>query len=161
MGVFIERDQVSIGVEYGEFFCTPWLACQLGIRMHDGLVRALGVQCFDCLDLHSAACCFSNLSICAGPEVNFYRTVGNNAVLALDYVYFAETELGGEELRASLDIKRRENRDCGNELDGPAHMGFLTFNENANGNFSKTIADGDHLSEGPVSLLRSPSMTCP
>lgn len=43
VGVFIERDQVSIGVEDGKLFSTPWFACQRGIRMHYGLAMALGV----------------------------------------------------------------------------------------------------------------------
>src|SRR2546429_422387 len=83
VGVFIERDQVSVGVKDGELLRSPWLAFQRGIRVHDGLARALSVQPVDCLHLHSAACCFGNAPICASPEVNLDRTVGNNAVLTL------------------------------------------------------------------------------
>lgn len=128
VGVFIERDQVSVWVEDGELLRSPRLAFQRGIRVHYGLALALSVQPFDCLDLHSAACCFRNVPICAGPEVNLDRTVGNNAVLTLGYMYFAETELGRKELGTSLDIKRCENGGCRNELGGRAHTGVATPN---------------------------------
>ena len=133
VGVFIERDQVSIGVEDGELLRSPWLAFQRGIRVHYGLARALSVQPFDCLDVHPAACCFRNVPICASPEVNLDRAVGNNAVLTLGHVYFAEAELGREELGTSLDIKRCENGGCGNELGGCAHVGVVTPNAKLRG----------------------------
>lgn len=128
VGVFIERDQVSVGVKDGELLRSPWLAFQRGIRVHYGLACALSVQPFYCLDLYSAACCFRNVPICASPEVNLDWTVRNNAVLTLGCMLFVETELGYEELDTSLDIKRCENGGCGNELGGCAHTGVATPN---------------------------------
>ncbi len=83
--------------------------------MNYGVAGALGVEVFDSLDLHSATRGFRNAAIVAGPEVDSDWTIGNDAVLALDYMHFGEAKLGREELRTSLDIKRCENRRCGDE----------------------------------------------
>ena len=89
--------------------------------MNYGVARALGVQAFDSLNLHSAPCGFRNVAISAGPEVDLDRAVGNDAVLSLSYMIFGEAKLGHEELGTSLDIKRCENGRCGNELGSRAH----------------------------------------
>jgi len=118
VGVFIESDQVSVWVKDGKLLRSPWFAFQRRIRVHYSLAYALSVQPFDFLDLHSATCCFRNASICARPEVNFNRTIRNDAVLTLGCMYFAETKLGYEELDTSRYIKRSENGGCGNEHSG-------------------------------------------
>lgn len=101
--------------------------------MNYGLTRALSMQFFDRLDFHPASCCFRNVPIFAGPEVNFYCAAGNNAVLTLGHMHLAETQLGNEEFCASLYIEGRENGSCGNEVDRHAHTGVLTPNVPAQG----------------------------
>lgn len=126
--IFIERHQISIGIEDGELLRSPRFAYQRGIRMNYGLTRALSMQLFDHLDFYPASCCFRNAPIFAGPEVNFYCAVGNNAVLTLGHMHFAETQLGNEEFGTSLYIEGRKNGSCGNELDSHADTGVLTPN---------------------------------
>ena len=128
VGVFMERDQVSVGVKDGELLGSPWLAFKRGIGVNYGVTRAQGVQAFDSLNLHSATCGFRNVPICASPEVNSDRTVGNDAVGTLGYIHLRKAQLGGEELCTSLDIKRCEDGRCGNELGGSAHGGIATPN---------------------------------
>ena len=118
---FIERDQVSVGVEDGKLLRSPWLARERSIRMNYGMTRALSVQAFDSLNLHSATRGFRNVAIVAGPEVDLDRPIGNDAVLSLGYIDFGEPKLGREELGTSLDIKRCKDGRCGNELGLCAH----------------------------------------
>ena len=121
VGALIERDQVSVGVKDGELFGSPWLAGERSIGMNYGVTGALSVEVFDSSDLHSTTGGFRNASIFAGPEVDFDWAIGNDAVLALDYMHFGEAKLGREELCTSPDIKRCQNRRCGNEVASCIH----------------------------------------
>ena len=116
VGALIERDQVSVGVKDGELLGSPWLGYEWCIGMNYGVTGALSVEVFDSSDLHSTTGDLRNAPIFAGPEVDFDWAIGNDAVLALDYMHFGEAKLGREELGTSLDIKRCEDGRCGNEV---------------------------------------------
>ena len=105
VGVFIERDQVSIRVEYGELFGSPWLGFEGSLWVNNGMSLALVVQELDPSHLHPATRGFRDVPICAGPEVNLNRPIGNDAIAALSHMDFHEAQLEGEELCTSLDIK--------------------------------------------------------
>jgi hypothetical protein len=116
IGVFIERDQVSVGIKNGELFGSPRLCLKRSIWVNDRLALALAVQALDCSHLHPATRGLRNAAICAGPEVNLNRAVGDDAIGVLSHVDLREAQLGGEEIRTSLDIERGKDGNCGDEL---------------------------------------------
>lgn len=105
VGVFKERDQVSIWVEYGELFGSPWLGFEGSLWMNNGMSFALLVQTLNPSHLNPATRGFRDVPICAGPEVNLNRPICNDAIAALSNMDFHEAQLDSEELCTSFDIK--------------------------------------------------------
>jgi hypothetical protein len=121
VGAFMKGDQVSVWVKNGKLLRSPWFARERSIRMNYGMTRALRMEAFDSLNLHSATCGFSDVTIFAGPEVDFDRSIGNHAVLALRYVNLREAKLRREELGTSLNIERCEDGRGSDKLDLCTH----------------------------------------
>ena len=118
---FIERDEVSVGIKDCEFTTSPRCFGKRGVRVNYSVTHTLSEQEFNSLDADSATAGFSYSPITARPKVNAYDAAGHNPIRSLLRMNLYETKLGTKEFDTPLDVQRRKDWRCDDELYGLRH----------------------------------------